>query len=423
MGFAHVDINNFFASCERAFRPELSDVPVAVLSNNDGCVIARSDQVKALGVPMGAPHFQWRTLFEREGVQLFSANFALYGDMSRRAGDVMRRFTPRIEVYSVDEAFLDLSEVANVDYERYCRDLIDQLQQWTCLPASVGFGPNKTLAKLATNWAKNNKAKTGCFAWADPSRPDFATIAAETQVGDIWGIGRRFNKKLQAMGVLTAAEFINLDVDVVHKKLGTTAARTHRELNGQTAIGFDTTPGPQKSMLVSRSFGQRLSYIGQLEPAVVNFASRLSWKLRQDDLLARKIGVFLQGDDRHQGKSVSLSGYVVLSSDSNSSQRLIEETAKILPQIFRPGVSYRRGGIWASELVDHNSGRVSVFKPEEDFSKQASLDKAVDAVNERYGKGLIRRGTEFGQDKPWKSSRKLVSPKYTISWADVPKIR
>jgi len=303
--FALVDCNNFYASCERLFRPELRGKPVVVLSNNDGCVIARSNEAKALGIPMGAPAFQWEHLFRKQGVAVFSSNFLLYGDLSARVMSVLADMSPQVEVYSIDEAFLDLSGVAHP--VALCRDIRAQVLRWTGIPVSIGLAHTKTLAKAANRRAKKDTSLNGVFnhtAEADPN-----ALLSGMDVGDVWGIGPRHQKRLWARGVRTALDFARLPRDWVQKEMSVVGLSTLLELQGISCMSFERAPAARKSILCSRSFGQLVEDKEHLREAVCAYAARAAEKLRHEGQETQAVQVFAhtprhrENMPQHQGQA------------------------------------------------------------------------------------------------------------------------
>lgn len=429
----HIDCNNFFASCERVFRPELDDRGVAVLSNNDGCVIARSDEVKAIGANMAQPYFELRDLFDRNQVEVFSANFSLYGDMSRRVYEVLSQSLSRVEIYSIDEVFADLSHQAVADFDDLAKELINRVYRATRLPVSIGIGPNKTLAKLATHLAKQDKLRTGGkFIINDAITELDNELLLSVKINDIWGFGRAISRKLEANNIKTLAQLLELALDdnLADKNqlgFGTVGMRTLRELLGEKVISFDSNPSTQKSMMISRSFGKSLSDKNQLDAAIVNFASRLAWNLRRKNLLARTLTIFASAS-RYDSQNFRLQRsqtYAAeqLINDTNSSAEVIKAALKGIDEIFDPRVNYKRAGVCAAKTVTKGYGRLSILDTRaNELSELERRDHSIDAINKRFGKGTVRRAAEISSNAKWRSSRSLVSPKYTERWQDIPRI-
>lgn len=429
--YALVDCNNFFVSCERLFRPELRDVPVAVLSNNDGCVVARSNEVKALGVPMGTPHFKAKDVLERHKAVLFSANFRLYGDMSSRVVQVLTAIAPQIEVYSVDESFLDLSELRIDDYEQWAKDVAAVVEKRTGIPVSVGVAPTKTLAKLAAEQAKKDANLKGGHAIIPPN--DVAANSTEVEqmwlkddlcsfpVEDIWGIGRRLAPMLRDFGVTTAWEFIQLPDAWIRKKMSIKGLQTAQEIRGLDCYGFAVPRDIAKMVSASRSFGSSLSQLHELEAAVSSLAFRAGYRLRRQSLNARTISIYLSGGKKATFSSKKAS--ITFDYPLNDSAAIVSASIELLKDAYASGRDYKKAGVILQDITGSSEQQMPLLKPldERTLTKIARKNTSIDSINDRWGSGTISYAISKTSDK-WVSKRENVSPAYTTRWAEIPTI-
>ncbi|SNR68477.1 DNA polymerase V [Humidesulfovibrio mexicanus] len=418
--FALVDCNNFYASCERLFRPGLKGRPVVVLSNNDGCVIARSNEAKALGIPMGAPAFQWEHVFRRQGVAVFSSNYALYGDLSARVMRVLEEAAPAVEVYSIDEAFLDLSGVQ--EPESFCRELRQRVTRHTGIPVSVGLARTKTLAKLANRHAKKQPTTGGVFDLA--ALPDPEALLAATEIGDVWGIGPRHAKRLAARGVATALDFIRLPRDWVRKAMTVVGMQIHMELCGISCLSLEQAPPPRRSVLCSRSFGQLIRDREHLREAVCSFAARAAEKLRAGGLDAQAVQVFAltprhrEELPQHQGQAT-----VTLPCPTDHSPDIVTAALRGLEQAFCEGFAYQKAGVQLLGLTPSASRQASLLDlPPEQRQRRRALMDVLDLVNRRHGRHALRLALAAAPERPWHMRQHRRSPRYTTSWDDLPRV-
>lgn len=418
--FALVDCNNFYASCERLFRPELRGKPVVVLSNNDGCVIARSNEAKALGIPMGAPAFQWEHLFRKSGVAVFSSNFPLYGDLSARVMSVLADMAPQVEVYSIDEAFLDLSGMA--DPMALCRDIRSQVLRWTGIPVSIGIARTKTLAKAANRRAKKDASLGGVFDHTAEADPD--ALLANMEVGDIWGIGPRYQKRLWARGVRTALDFARLPRDWVQKEMSVVGLSTLLELRGLSCMSFESAPAARKSILCSRSFGQLVEDKEHLREAVCAYAARAAEKLRHGSQEAQAVHMFVhtprhrENLPQHQGQAT-----VALPHPTDFAPDIVVAALRGLDLAFRQGFAYQRAGVMLLGLGLASGRQTSLLdlSPEK-RQRQRALMGVLDAVHKRYGSQTLSFALQSAPDRPWHMRQLRRSPRYTTSWDELPRI-
>lgn len=413
--YALVDCNNFFVSCERAFRPDLRHVPVAVLSNNDGCIVSRSQEVKDLGVPMGMPYFQCRDLFRKHGVKVFSSNFALYGDLSHRVMETLNHFTDDIEVYSIDEAFLTLSAH---EAEAYCREVKRTVEQWTRIPVSIGIGPTKVLAKVANHVAKKQKQYGGVFTITPNSAHEqFATLPT----GEIWGIGRKSANRLARLGVNTVAELLSYSDEWIRRELSVTGLQIAYELRGIPCFGFDDTPSPKKAIMCSRSFGEPITRYTELEEAVVTYTSRAAEKLRRGHQAAKYIFVFIRTKLHGSDKIWSARKGMTLPTGTSSTPLLVAAATRLLRDIYKDGIRYGKAGVCCTDLVPEGLVQHNLLEPI-DTDKHRRLMQSFDRINHRYGRDTIFLAGG-GIEQPWTMRQEFTSPQYTTSLPHIPIVK
>ncbi|MBU1040616.1 MAG: Y-family DNA polymerase [Proteobacteria bacterium] len=418
--FALVDCNNFYASCERLFRPELKGRPVVVLSNNDGCVIARSSEAKALGIPMGAPAFQWEREFRKSGVAVFSSNFPLYGDLSSRIMTTLEDMAPSVEVYSIDEAFLDLTGVA--DPEALCRAIRERVLRWVGIPVSIGLARTKTLAKLANRVAKKQPGYGGVFNLEQGQAAE--AVLAVTDVGDVWGIGPRHSKRLWARGVRTALDFVRLPRTWVRREMSVVGLCTQLELSGVSCQSLSRAPAPHKSLLCSRTFGRLVTERAHLREAVSSYAVRVAEKLRAEGAEAMSVQVCIS-TPRHRDNLPQHSGQatVALPAATAHTPSIIDAALRALEDCFRPGYEYQKAGVMLLGLTPASGRQVSLLDLDpEQRQRQHGLMSALDAVNRRFGRGTLRYAITTAPDRPWHMRQMRRSPRYTTSWDELPRV-
>lgn len=411
--FALADCNNFYASCERVFQPRLEGKPIVVLSNNDGCVIARSNEAKVLQVAMGAPYFKIQPYVQQEGIAVFSSNYALYGDLSHRVMQVLSGFAPRVEVYSIDECFLDFTGLPQ-DLSGYGLQICKTVKQWTGIPISIGIAPTKTLAKLA-----NRLAKKGCSAngpvvdWRNIADTD--AVLAATALDDLWGISRRTAVKLQALGIDNALALRRADPKRLRQQLGVVMERIVYELQGQSCIPLEAMPPPRKQILTSRSFGEKLSSFDDLRAAVSHFAARSAEKLHRQHLKTSVLCVFVATspfDTRNP--SYSNSATTVFNQPTQAAADLIQAAHQGLQRIYKPGFSYQRAGVILPDLQSMAWAQKSLFAERDTNELQDTLGQ----INRRYGKNTVRYASEMLSQR-WHMRQQFKSPSYTTQWAEL----
>lgn len=419
---ALVDCNNFFASCERLFRPDLAHKPVAVLSSNDGCIVARSNEVKALGVPMGAPHFQVRDVLEKHGVTLFSSNFSLYSNISQRILDQLQQFSPNLEVYSIDEAFMDISQLPIRDFESWGAQIKQTVQTNVGMPVSVGIAPTKTLAKLASDWAKKHSGV--CVLDPEADSKNYQMILEQSDVGDIWGIGRQLSKRLRVAGVHTAWHLRQTDPTWIKVTMGKNGKHTLAELSGKPMHAVEELKKPQKSMVASRSFGSSVSQLHQLETAVASFTAQAAARLRKYDQVAEIFGVFVtykEGDEHAKYQAASMH----LMPPSNNTSELTEVALRLTEQLFFEGRRYKKAGVFAYQLTPAQAVQTSLLdtKSTSERERQKQLMQTIDSINARFGTTTMQLASVDLRTKSWESKHQLRSPAYTTSWAQLPVVK
>lgn len=417
--FALADCNNFFVSCERVFRPELNGRPVIVLSSNDGCAIARSNEAKALGIKMGDPLFKIRDIVKRNNVTIFSSNMALYADFSRRIRMILREVAPHIEVYSIDEAFLDLRGVSNDDFDVFAKELSTRCRRLTGIPVSVGVAPTKTLAKIAAELCKRYpKLRGGCYMHRDE---DIIKVLKKTAVEDVWGIGRRTTPRLKARGIQTAYDFRVLPREWVQRNMGITGVRTWQELNGIPAIGFEAVAEAKQSICNSRSFATEIYDIRELSEQIAKFATMTAEKLRKQNTVCQRLTVFAFTNRFHKNEAQQY-GYITLPfvEPTDSTLEIVRTAREALAEIFVRGVGYKKAGVIASEIIPREALHVSMFFAEHN-ERHHRLMEAIDNINSTAGCEAVTLASA-GRGGPLNRSD-YRSPRYTTSWSDIPIIK
>ncbi|AWB20850.1 Y-family DNA polymerase [Methylobacterium currus] len=422
---ALIDGNSFYCSCERVFDPKLTGVPVIVLSNNDGCAIARTAEAKALGIKMGEPFFKIRNLCRQKNVRVFSSNYALYGDMSARANTVYRQFAPDVEIYSIDESFLDLSDVRERDRVALARDLRSTVRQWTGLPTCVGIGPTKTLAKLANYIAKTIPELGGVCDLSDEA--ERAAWMVGISVGEVWGIGRASLARLTAMGVDTVADLRDLDPRPARQSLTVVGERIIHELRGRACLPLEIVPARRKGCAVTRSFSSRIMERTVLEQAVAAHATRLGEKLRRDGLAVSAVTVFYHTSEHDRGDSMrSVSTVVHLPEATNDSRHLIQAAlhgvAKTWKEQGPTPWRYSKAGLVTTDLVPLDEAPRPLFDAL-DREKSGKLMAAMDTCNSRFGRGAVvpaRAG--LVEKRTWSTKFEMRSPRFTTRLSEVPNV-
>lgn len=419
---ALVDCNNFYASCERVFDPSLATRPVVILSNNDGCIIARSNESKALGIPMGAPFHQFRDVLERHQVAVLSSNYALYGDMSRRVMQVLSEWSPRQEIYSIDESFLDLSGFDNPT-SWGIKVRADVLRR-TGIPVGVGIASTKTLAKLANHCAKKRAPwkASGVCDLNELSQVELTSTLADIEVGDVWGIGRRLSENLMSQGIRTAEALKNADRRRLRDQHNVVMEKLIRELNGEACLDLEEVAAPKKQIVASRSFGHAVADYDELHSAVASHMGRASAKLRAQGSVAGAIVVFIRTNPfRERDPQLSRSIVVPLVMATDDLLKLQTAVAVGLKTIYLPGFKYQKAGVMLEQIQPKTIQQSDLFA-EQQSPQKAALLKTMDQINSRFGRGIVHSAAELFGRGQWLMRRGLKSPSYTTDWGQLPEV-
>ena len=414
---ALVDCNSFYVSCERLFNPKIRKKPVVVLSNNDGCIISRSNEAKALGIKMGEPYFKAKNIIIKNDVQVFSSNYSLYGDLSRRVMRTLKRFNSQIEVYSIDEAFMDLSNFSDEDVERVGKEIRETVLQWTGIPTSIGIAKTKTLSKIANHIAKKKQSGVTSLIGIENLDP----ILEKIEINDVWGVGRQLTKFYQKNGIYNAKQLKNKSNTWIKKCSNVLSSRTAMELRGIPCINLETTQTKRKSCVVSRSFGKRIETFQELKEAVSNYCLNASEKIRSESLVAKAITVFVrtspfQRDYGYYSNSKTIDFPIA----TNNSIETVKTAVAILESIFRNGYRYQKAGVMLTGLRE-DDGRKNLFSSEKD-EKINSLMRSIDSTNHRYGRSTLSLASA-GVHKKWNMRRNYSSKIDTADFYCLPTIR
>lgn len=421
--FALVDCNNFFVSCMRVFRPDLEGKPVVALSSNDGCVVARSNEAKALGIPMGAPAFKWRQFFKDHHVQQYSGNFELYGDMSRRITSILTTITPRIEIYSVDESFLDLSALQIDDYTTWGKHVRALVLQWTGLPVSIGIAPSKTLAKLASERAKKEPELGGVLDLATLGQTERQPYLERTPIGDVWGVGRRLAPRLKAEGIHHARALSQTRPQLAQSWMGIHGRQMVMELNGTACLPLIREGKPAQSIANTRTFGEDTSELHVLEGAIATFAAKTTMKLRQSHQLTRRAAFFVT-TNRFKPGYRSISRDIELPYPTADTGLITSILVSAMSQAFNPRDSYHRAGVWLHDFIPEKSLQIDLLgtvKPD-DHDASTRRMQALDSLNVRYGKRTVYLAAE-DLGNSWQPIRKIQLPRWTTRWDELPEAK
>ena len=414
---ALVDCNSFYVSCERLFNPKIRKKPVVVLSNNDGCIISRSNEAKALGIKMGEPYFKAKNIIIKNDVQVFSSNYSLYGDLSRRVMRTLKRFNSQIEVYSIDEAFMDLSNFSDEDVERVGKEIRETVLQWTGIPTSIGIAKTKTLSKIANHIAKKKQSGVTSLIGIENLDP----ILEKIEINDVWGVGRQLTKFYQKNGIYNAKQLKNKSNTWIKKCSNVLSSRTAMELRGIPCINLETTQTKRKSCVVSRSFGKRIETFQELKEAVSNYCLNASEKIRSESLVAKAITVFVrtspfQRDYGYYSNSKTIDFPIA----TNNSIETVKTAVAILESIFRNGYRYQKAGVMLTGLRE-DDGRRNLFSSEKD-EKINSLMRSIDSTNHRYGRSTLSLASA-GVHKKWNMRRNYSSKIDTADFYSLPRIK
>ena len=415
---ALADCNNFYASCERVFSPALKNKPIIVLSNNDGCVIARSNEAKAIGIRMGEPVFKARKIIEQNNVNVFSTNFALYGDMSKRVMSLLSNMSPDTEIYSIDEAFMDFSGIK--DCFKLASEMRNTVAKHTGIPISIGVAKTKTLAKVANYFAKHHTEKDVCVLY---SKNQISGILKSMPVSKVWGIGSQYAKMLNGYGVKNALDFISSDENWVLKKMTIMGLKIQRELKGDSCISIDTNPSPKKNICTSRSFGEKVTDIRSLKESISSHAARCAEKLRQEHGCARYISVIIKtnpfskiGDYYYGYKTINFNV------PTNDTIDIVSAAESLLKSIYKEGLVYKKSGVIVGDIISQNQIQLNMFETDKNRVKRDNLNSAVDLINQSIGRNTVHIGSQ-GISKVWQLKQEKLSPCYTTKWNDLLTVR
>ncbi len=426
---AIVDCNSFYCSCERVFRPDLMNRPVVVLSNNDGCIISRSDEAKAVGVEMAVPYFQAKPIIEKYGVETFSSNYNLYGDLSWRVMETLREMVGQanVEVYSVDEAFIDMHHIPPAELYETAMRMRHTVEQWTGIAVSIGVAPTKVLSKLANRLAKKNKRKTRCvLVLNDPEMINEALI--RTPVNEIWGVGRSYAEKLVKWGIDDAYQLSRMPEEWARKNLGgVVGVRLIRELKGYHAIDMDDELDTKKMIATTRMFGTPVSDLQDIKEAVATYTSRAAEKLRRQYGAASVVSVFVvpreeRKPDERYSHGTTVSRHIVLPHATSITQELIKPALQLTEQVYVKGLKYKKAGVMLSGIVDDSSIQGNLFVEE---SKQKEKNRTLMAMMDNINFSMRDDALKFaasGTDRNWKMRQEFRSPRYATRWNELPEV-
>jgi DNA polymerase V len=414
---ALVDCNNFYVSCERVFQPSLENRPVIVLSNNDGCAVARSNEAKALGIKMGQPHFQIKGLIEKHNVVVLSSNYPLYADMSHRVATILKDSAPEVEVYSIDECFLNFSDMPGSTKE-YAIELRQKIKQYTGIPVSIGFGETKTLAKISNYLAKKYPNFAGVCDINESTRE---LMLKKVPISEIWGVGRRWSQTLQQYGFETALDLANADVEWIRKCFNVTLARTVIELKGTTCFDLENTLPAKKSIIVSRSFGKKISEYNSLREAVCTYAAKAAEKLRKQNSVAQGITVFVQtnpfsNNDKQYHNRLAC-GFSIATNDTRN---IMQAAESLLKKLYRDEYLYHKVGVMLLDILPDTQIQKDFYTAP--YKNSKDLMKTVDDLNQRFGKQSLYFASQAAKKPAWGMKQAGCTPGYTTNWNDLVKV-
>ncbi|WP_028468963.1 translesion error-prone DNA polymerase V subunit UmuC [Neptunomonas japonica] len=419
--FALVDCNNFYASCERLFRPDLRGRPIVVLSNNDGCIVARSAEAKALGIRMAVPLFEVQEQLLHENVQVFSSNYALYGDISARVMNILEQMVADIEVYSIDEAFLDLNSIDNASSaEAFGIKIKQRVENWVGISVSVGIAPTKTLAKLANNAAKRYRKTAGVVDLTSAKRQE--KLLNITPVKEVWGIGSRLAKQLNNVGIDTALQLARSQPGWIRQQFSISVERTVRELNGLSCIDMESSPPAKKQILCSRTFGVRVADYKDMHAALCKHCERATEKLREQGKQARVVSIFIKTSPFSPNQSYYRdSASCILDTPTHDTRDITQAAIQLLKTIYKEGLLYMKTGVMLADFYEPGTFQATLWDKPSPFRNSTALMQAIDKIN-KSGKGHI---CFAGQQRShgWKMKQEKLSPAYTTQWSDIPSIR
>ena len=418
--YALVDCNNFYVSCERVFQPQYNGKPVVVLSNNDGCIISRSYEAKEIGIPMGAPEFKVRDAIKQHNIKVFSSNYALYGDLSQRVMKILEKFCPSVEVYSIDEAFLNFDGMNISDYHQYGLDVQKKLMKWLSIPTGIGFAPTKALAKLANRIAKKFPERTNSVYVIDTEDKRIKALKW-TKIEDVWGIGYRLTKKMQSQQILTAYDFtLPQNEAFIKKEMGVVGLRLKYELEGKSVLSLEE-PKTKKNIAITRSFEKDITSYSELKERVSTFASVCAEKLRKQNSCCYGVVLFLKKDKfKANGERYNFYKMAMLPFPSNTSFSISNLALKMLSELYKEGDSYKKAGVIVTEIIPANQRQFHLFDDEN--PKFQKIMEVIDKQHAKIGERKIRLGNQDLQ-RTWKMKQYHLSNKYTTNFKEILEIK
>ncbi|MFC1599516.1 Y-family DNA polymerase [Patescibacteria group bacterium] len=418
MIFALVDCNNFYASCERVFNPKLEGKPIVVLSNNDGVIIARSNEAKALGIKMATPVFKVQDIIDRHKVNVFSSNYVLYGDMSHRVISILKQAAPEVEVYSVDEAFLKLDGIQE-DLTKFSRKICNKILKWTGIPVSIGIADTKTLCKIANELAKKNPQYKGVLDLSGMSDFKIDPYLKRIDISDVWGIGRRLSPMLRVHNIKTARDLKYASDQWIRKCINVLGLKTVHELRGIPCIQLEDNPAPKKSIASTRSFGRPVLSLTELKQAVALYVTIATEKLREGRQIASAIQVFIHTNFHRQDQSqYSESAATMLPHPTSHSPTIVKSAHKLLDTIYKPGYQYKKAGIILTKLMPKDQIQLDLFKEHKLNPHNERIMQTLDKINAKHGRNTLSLAA-LGLTKPWTMRQLKKSKKFTTSWNEV----
>ena len=414
---ALIDVNNFYVSCERVFNPKLKNKPVVVLSNNDGCAISRSNEVKELGIVMGAPWFRMQDLVKQHGIIGLSSNYALYADMSNRVMSILRDFSPNQEVYSIDECFLDVTGFSFINLVEYGQTMRKRILDWTGLPVCVGIGATKTLAKLANHCAKKQPVFNGVCNFNALTNQELNELLARLPVGEVWGVGRKLAPKLNAIGILTVLDLKQVDPQRIRQQFSVVMQKIVMELNGTVCIELEEISPPKKQILSSRSFGHSVSDYNSLAESITLYMSRAAEKLRKQNSCASSVFVYIRTSPFKLDEPQYSNGLTIpLPIPTDDTRQLVKVALWGLKRIYRGGFRYAKAGVMLGELMSISDVQSDLFSTKN--FEDGKLMGVLDSINKKMGRGTMKLASE-GFKKPWRMKQGNKSPSYTTQWKGI----
>lgn len=420
---ALIDVNNFYVSCERVFKPKLVGKPVVVLSNNDGCAVARSNEVKALGIGMAAPWFKFKDLAKQHGIIAMSSNYALYADMSNRVMSILRQYSPSQEVYSIDESFLDLTGFQSRDLIKYGQQMRKRILKWTGLPVCVGIGSTKTLSKLANHCAKKRPVFNSVCNFNAMSPEELDDLLGQVNVGEIWGVGRKLAPKLQTLGFKTVLDLKRANPERLRQQFSVLMEKTIRELNGTICIEMEEISPLKKQILRSRSFGYPVRDYNSLAESITLYMSSAAEKLRRQQSFAGSVYVYISTSPFKPNEPYYSNGMTIpLPSPTDDTRQLVNVVLWGLKQIYKANYNYAKAGVLLSELMPAQGIQTDLFSKSQTSHKSEGLMTAIDKINRKMGKESVKLASE-GFKRPWKMRQENKSPGYTTKWEDIPAVK